>query len=50
MPAGGSAHQNHQFIGSHEHRTVPGAGHNLPQEKPQAFAAAVLDLMASHRP
>lgn len=27
------------------HRIVPGVGHNLPQEDPQAFAQAVLDLI-----
>jgi hypothetical protein len=25
---------------------VPNAGHNLPQEAPEAFAAAVLDINA----
>jgi len=24
---------------------VPGAGHNLPQEAPEAFAAAVMELI-----
>ena len=32
------------FTGPRTHRKVPGAGHNLPQEAPQAFAQAVLDL------
>ena len=27
------------------HRVVPGAGHNLPQEAPEAFTAAVLELI-----
>jgi pimeloyl-ACP methyl ester carboxylesterase len=27
------------------HRIIPHAGHNLPQEEPEAFAAAVMDLM-----
>ena len=36
------------FTGPRTHRKVPGAGHNLPQEAPQAFARAVLDL-ASRR-
>jgi pimeloyl-ACP methyl ester carboxylesterase len=26
------------------HRQVPNAGHNLPQEAPEAFASAVLEL------
>jgi pimeloyl-ACP methyl ester carboxylesterase len=32
------------FAGLRVHRQVPGAGHNLPQEDPQAFAAAVLEV------
>ena len=34
-----------KFSGRYEHRTVTGGiGHNLPQEAPQAFAEAVLDV------
>ncbi|MEV4119780.1 alpha/beta hydrolase [Micromonospora sp. NPDC049645] len=34
-----------QFAGQYEHRTVGGGvGHNLPQEAPQAFAEAVLEV------
>lgn len=33
------------FQGEREHRIVPGAGHNLPQEAPQAFADAVWRLV-----
>jgi pimeloyl-ACP methyl ester carboxylesterase len=34
-----------KFAGKYEHRTVTGGvGHNLPQEAPQAFAQAVLDV------
>ena len=29
------------FLGRWEHRVVPGAGHNIPQENPRAFADAV---------
>lgn len=32
------------FTGPRSHRIVSGAGHNLPQEKPQVFADAVLEL------
>jgi pimeloyl-ACP methyl ester carboxylesterase len=32
------------FAGPREHRRIAGAGHNLPQEKPDAFAAAVIEL------
>jgi pimeloyl-ACP methyl ester carboxylesterase len=34
-----------KFSGKYEHRTVAGGiGHNLPQEAPQAFAQAVIDV------
>lgn len=34
-----------KFTGTYEHRTVTGGiGHNLPQEAPEAFAQAVLDV------
>ncbi|MBS0451424.1 MAG: alpha/beta hydrolase [Proteobacteria bacterium] len=34
-----------KFSGSYEHRNVQGGiGHNLPQEAPQAFATAILDV------
>lgn len=34
-----------KFTGKYEHRTITGGiGHNLPQEAPQAFAQAVLDV------
>jgi pimeloyl-ACP methyl ester carboxylesterase len=34
-----------KFSGSYSHRTIEGGvGHNLPQEAPQAFADAVLDI------
>ncbi|SFN03227.1 alpha/beta fold hydrolase [Variovorax sp. OV329] len=34
-----------KFSGRYEHRNLQGGiGHNLPQEAPQAFAAAILDL------
>ena len=35
-----------KFSGKYAHRLVPGGiGHNLPQEAPQAFARAVLDVV-----
>jgi len=34
-----------RFAGTRSHSIVPGAGHNLPQEKPQLFADAVLELL-----
>ncbi len=33
-----------RFTGRHENRVVRGVGHNLPQEAPEAFATAVLDI------
>jgi pimeloyl-ACP methyl ester carboxylesterase len=34
-----------KFVGKYEHRTITGGiGHNLPQEAPQAFAQAVIDV------
>jgi pimeloyl-ACP methyl ester carboxylesterase len=34
-----------KFSGKYEHRSVPGGvGHNLPQEAPQAFAEAIVDV------
>ena len=41
----GGAPQPGCFTGRHAHRVVAGGiGHNLPQEAPQAFAQAVLDV------
>src|SRR6185437_6895401 len=34
-----------KFTGSRVHRVIPRAGHNLPQEEPEAFAAAVMELV-----
>jgi pimeloyl-ACP methyl ester carboxylesterase len=35
----------HKFSGKYEHRVITGGiGHNLPQEAPQAFAQAILDV------
>ncbi|MGH7388732.1 MAG: alpha/beta fold hydrolase [Candidatus Rokuibacteriota bacterium] len=33
------------FTGAYERRLIPGVGHNLPQEAPRDFAAAVLSLV-----
>jgi pimeloyl-ACP methyl ester carboxylesterase len=34
-----------KFKGRRVHRVVPGAGHNVPQEAPEAFATAVMEVM-----
>ncbi|WP_028225876.1 alpha/beta fold hydrolase [Paraburkholderia ferrariae] len=46
LPPGGGQANATRFTGRHENRIVANAGHNLPQEAPQAFADAVLDLNA----
>jgi pimeloyl-ACP methyl ester carboxylesterase len=34
-----------KFSGRYEHRLIKGGiGHNLPQEAPKAFAAAIIDV------
>ena len=48
--ANGAPHPNpdayaSKFSGKYAHRTIPGGvGHNLPQEAPQAFAQAIVDV------
>jgi pimeloyl-ACP methyl ester carboxylesterase len=35
-----------KFSGRYQHRTIKGGvGHNLPQEAPQAFAEAIVDVV-----
>jgi len=34
-----------KFTGRRTHLVIPRAGHNLPQEEPEAFAAAVMELI-----
>lgn len=38
-----------KFTGGREHRVIRNVGHNLPQENPVAFAAAVLELAMKTR-
>ena len=38
-----------KFTGRRTHRVIPRAGHNLPQEEPEAFAAAVMELIKCRR-
>jgi pimeloyl-ACP methyl ester carboxylesterase len=33
-----------QFSGRHSHRVLKGIGHNVPQEAPQAFAEAIIEV------
>ena len=43
-PAPATQH-GHRFTGARSHRLVPGVGHNMPQEVPQVFADAVMELV-----
>ncbi|MBL6749144.1 MAG: alpha/beta hydrolase [Nevskia sp.] len=49
FPAAGSSGHGRFFSGPYQRRVIAGAGHNLPQEQPEAFAAAVLQLVHSAR-
>ncbi|MEF3404608.1 alpha/beta fold hydrolase [Agromyces sp. CCNWLW203] len=52
FPARDAATAGARFTGPHEHRQVPHAGHNLPQEAPSDFVAAILSAaeLAERRP
>ena len=43
-PAAHSAAHARHFTGPYERRVVPGVGHNLPQESPESFVAAIRAL------
>ncbi len=45
MALGGSVSHRQHFTGPYAHRVLPVVGHNLPQEAPADFAAAVLELL-----
>jgi pimeloyl-ACP methyl ester carboxylesterase len=45
MPLGGSERHGRFFATKYERRVIPMVGHNLPQEAPQEFAAAVLSVV-----
>jgi pimeloyl-ACP methyl ester carboxylesterase len=48
IPAATSlAHYQH-FTGAYERREIEGAGHNLPQEKPEVLAGAILELLVRY--
>lgn len=46
VPASDGASYAAKFSGKRTHRIIKGVGHNLPQEAPQAFAQAVIDVAA----
>jgi pimeloyl-ACP methyl ester carboxylesterase len=41
--ASGTAYRN-KFTGRYEHRVLPGIGHDVPREAPEAFAKAIVDV------
>lgn len=45
LPANDGSATAAKFTGPRSHRVIPRAGHNLPQEEPEAFAAAVMELI-----
>jgi pimeloyl-ACP methyl ester carboxylesterase len=45
QPAGAASRQRERFVGRYEVRAVPGVGHDVPQEAPDAFADAVGSLL-----
>ena len=49
-PAALATAHAHQFTGPRSHRVVPGVGHNMPQEVPAVFAAAVLEFVPTSCP
>ncbi|MBM3620902.1 MAG: alpha/beta hydrolase [Alphaproteobacteria bacterium] len=49
-PAEQSERHQRFFTGPYQRRLLPRIGHNVPQEAPIDFAAAVLDLAREHRP
>ncbi|MFC3108526.1 alpha/beta fold hydrolase [Undibacterium arcticum] len=42
---GGSEHHDRFFTGPYQRRVIPVVGHNLPQEAPHDFAAAILSVI-----
>ena len=44
FPATDGSVSAHHFTGPRVHHQVPNAGHNLPQEAPDAFVSAILEL------
>jgi pimeloyl-ACP methyl ester carboxylesterase len=49
VPATDGTSTTVKFAGQRQHRVIPNVGHNLPQEAPTAFAAAVWELASKKR-
>jgi pimeloyl-ACP methyl ester carboxylesterase len=47
IPATDGAQSARYFSGPRSHRVLPKVGHNLPQEAPREFAAAIIELLSS---
>jgi pimeloyl-ACP methyl ester carboxylesterase len=48
-PPAPAAQHGHLFAGPRSHRLVPGVGHNMPQEVPEVFMAAVMELVSGQK-
>jgi pimeloyl-ACP methyl ester carboxylesterase len=49
VPATDGTAQTSKFTGRRSHHVIPRAGHNLPQEEPEAFVAAVMEVIEAQR-
>ena len=49
-PVAPAAQHARFFSGLRSHRVAPGVGHNMPQEAPQLFAGAVMELVRGQSP
>jgi pimeloyl-ACP methyl ester carboxylesterase len=49
VPATDGTAQTSKFTGRRSHHVIPRAGHNLPQEDPEAFVAAVMEVIEAQR-
>jgi pimeloyl-ACP methyl ester carboxylesterase len=49
VPATDGTSTTVKFAGQRQHRVIPNVGHNLPQEAPTAFAAAIWELASKKR-
>jgi pimeloyl-ACP methyl ester carboxylesterase len=49
-PTGSNSHFDHLFVNGFQRQVISKVGHNLPQEAPQEFAAAVLEVSTRSQP
>jgi hypothetical protein len=49
VPASHGMSSASKFLSTRSHRVMEGVGHNLPEEAPKEFAAAVLQLASARR-